>query len=158
MRQKGILYLIFLIISAGLTGQVPPWDWVKSLHTNSVEVATDVVADPATGNVYLAGYWRGPLDEFISPGGTPSTDFSTSNGSDDGLVFKLDPSGNYLWAFKIGGGDHDHINAIHMDMDGNIYITGFVSPGTIHFAGTGSLTSDSAYINALDDDFFSCKI
>ncbi len=157
MRKKRFTYLLFLIVSTGLTGQSPPWDWVKAIHTNTVEVATDVAADPATGNVYMAGYWRGPLDGFIPGGGTPSTDFSDTYGGNDGLVAKYSLTGNLLWAFKIGGEDHDQIYAIHLDMDGNIYITGDVSAGTIHFSGTGSLTPDSVYINATGDDFFLAK-
>lgn len=157
MRKKQIIYLIFLIVSAQLSGQVPPWDWVNALHTNMKEVGTDVVADPATGSVYLAGYWRGYLDSFIPGGGTPSTDFSDTYGGNDGLVAKYSPAGNLLWAFKIGGEGHDYIHAIHLDMDGNIYITGTASEGNIQFSGTGSLTPDSVYINTLGDDFFLAK-
>ena len=157
MSRKQSIYLIFLITCAQLAGQVPPWDWVNAIHTNSEEIASDVVADPATGNVYLAAYWRGPLDSFIPGGGTPSTDFSSSYGNNDGLVAKYDPSGNLLWAFKIGGGNHDYIYAIHLDMDGNIYITGNCSEGNIQFSGTASLTPDSAYINTVGDDLFLAK-
>ena len=157
MRKKQIICLICLIVSAQLSGQVPPWDWVNAIHTNSEEIASDVVADPATGNVYLAGYWRGPLDSFIPGGGTPSTDFSDTYGDNDGLVAKYDPSGNLLWAFKIGGENHDYIQAIHLDMDGNFYITGTCSEGNIQFSGIGSLTPDSSYINAVGDDFFLAK-
>jgi len=157
MRKKQIICLICLIVSAQLSGQVPPWDWVNAIHTNMEEVATDVVADPATGHVYLAGYWRGPLDSFIPGGGIPSTDFSDTYGRNDGLVAKYDPSGNLLWAFKIGGENHDYIHAIHLDMDGNIYITGTCSEGNIQFSGTASLTPDSAYINTVGDDFILAK-
>ncbi|MCK5136331.1 MAG: gliding motility-associated C-terminal domain-containing protein [Bacteroidales bacterium] len=157
MRKKRISYILFLIVSTGLTGQAPPWDWVKPLYTSQEEIAADVIADPATGNVYLVGRWQGSLDGFIPGGGTPSTNFSDTYGGNDGLVAKYSPAGNLLWAFKIGGGDHDNINAIHLDMDGSIYITGSASVGTIHFTGTGSVTPDSFYSNTDGDDFFLAK-
>ncbi len=131
MEKKGVIYLIFLIVCASSTGQVPKWDWVKILHTNMMEVSHDVVADPVTGNVYMAGYWGGPLEGFIPGGGRPSTDFSTTYGEDDCLVVKFDPSGNILWAFKIGGEGDDDIHCIHIDIDGNIYVTGSASQGRL---------------------------
>ena len=157
MRSKWIVLVFLLCIGEGLSGQAPPWDWVKSLHTGGHEAATDVAADPVSGNLYVTGYWKDDLSGFIPAGSSPNTDFSTTFGGDDGLVAKYTPAGDLIWAFKVGGDGNDMINAIHLDNEGNFYITGFVETGDIHFAGRTSLAPDSSYVNASHEDFFISK-
>ena len=157
MKRIGFVSTVFLYTAVLLCAQDPTWDWVISLHTVNLEIATDVAADPVSGNAYMVGNWRGSLAGSITAGTSPSTNFTSAYGGNDGIVAKFSPSGNLLWAFKVGGDGDDQINAIHLDRDGNFYITGSVSAGDIQFAGTASLTTDSTYTNTGNNDFFLSK-
>jgi len=81
-----------------------------------------------SGNIVLTGYFQGTSDF------DPSSNISnlTSAGTDDIFVLKLDSTGQFAWAKKIGGTGYDYGNAIATDALGNIYVTGFFS-NTISF-------------------------
>jgi hypothetical protein len=49
----------------------------------------------------------------------------SSNGLKDIFVSKFDKDGLFVWAFKIGGSNHDEANDIEIDHSGNLVITGF---------------------------------
>ncbi len=82
------------------------------------------------GNIYMTGEFTGTV-EF---GNITLT--STSTGSSDVFVVKINASGTVLWAEKFGGGLQDFGKAITVDDAGNVYTTGLFS-GTATF---GSLT------------------
>ncbi|RPI44539.1 MAG: hypothetical protein EHM46_02745, partial [Bacteroidetes bacterium] len=144
-----------MLVMAGriVLSQIPPWNRVISLHSGSDEYATDVVSDPTTGEVFLAGVWKESLTGFPA-GPYPSSDFSEPFGGTDGVVAKYDPSGNLQWAFKIGGNGDDRVEAIHLDRDGHLFITGSVSPGAISFAGMEATAGIPTYTNVSGQDFF----
>ncbi len=157
MKRLVLLYLIFLLISANALTQNPTWAWVKSLHTPDDERATSVASDPATGAVYMAGEWMGLLDGFFPVPTTESTDFTATFGGVDGLVVKMDPDGNVLWAFKVGGPGDDRINDIHVDFKGQIYICGAIRNGISSFAGTGVPDATTEFFNSGNDKAFLAK-
>ena len=157
MKRIGTTSLLLFCIWSLIFGQVPVWDWVNAIHSPDTEIATDMVADPLTGDVYLVGDWKDSLAATIPSGGSESTDFEDTFGGTDGFVVKLDRNGNVQWAFKMGGEDDDHISAVHLDRDGNFYITGYISPGVIRFTGTGSLIADSVYHNIGSLTFYLVK-
>ncbi len=86
-----------------------------------------------SGNVALAGFFSGAVH---FPGGVAAD--RASAGSNDALIWKLDPAGRTLWARSFGGPDYDAATAIAVDPAGNIYATGGFS-GTVNF-GTGPST------------------
>jgi RTX calcium-binding nonapeptide repeat (4 copies)/Beta-propeller repeat len=97
------------------------------------------ITTDAAGNVYTAGYFEGTVD--FDPG-TGSFNL-TSAGLDDIFVSKQDNAGNFLWAKRIGGIEHDRANDIAVDGLGNVYTTGSFA-GTVDFnpnAGISNLTS-----------------
>ncbi|MCK4746149.1 MAG: hypothetical protein KAT15_03900, partial [Bacteroidales bacterium] len=147
MKTIGLISLVFLINIALSQAQEPQWDWVEGLYTPDEERATAVASDPNTAEVYLAGEWRGTLAGFFPAGPTESTDFAATYGGVDGIVVKLDPAGNVMWAFKVGGEGDDRINDIHVDHQNNFYITGSMGAGTAVFSGTSSVTADSLFFN-----------
>ena len=64
----------------------------------------------------------------------------TSFGGDDVFVSKLDVSGNFIWAKRIGGPGGDYAESIAVDVVGNVYSTGY-------FDGTADFDPDVAVLN-----------
>ncbi len=106
--------------------------WAKGFGNNSLGESSASVAVDASGNVYTTGYFWGTMD--FDPGA--GTFNLTSAGNSDIYVQKLDASGNFVWAGRMGGVADENGNAIALDAAGNIYITGMVctmadmDPGT----------------------------
>jgi hypothetical protein len=79
------------------------------------------LAVDASGNVFVAGYFQGTVD--FNPGvGTASL---TSAGVEDIFFAKYDASGNYIFAKRIGSISTDKANAMVIDGNSNIYLTGY---------------------------------
>jgi hypothetical protein len=83
---------------------------------------TAISADPY-GNTYVTGSFMGTLTYPTSPSATSFT--SAATGSDIFLA-KYGPTGNVLWAKKVGGNNSSDVaSAIKYDGFGNIYIAGY---------------------------------
>jgi len=147
MKRIRFVCLVFLYTASLLNAQDPHWDWVMPFYSPDEERATAVASDPGTGEVYLAGEWRGDLMVAFPDGVSESTDFTTTFGGIDGAVVKLDPGGNVRWAFKVGGDGDDRINDIHVDENGHIYICGALANGNASFAGTGTIDATTEFFN-----------
>lgn len=135
---KRICLSLFLLVSNFLFSQNINYEWAKGIGGSSFEEGNSVTFD-ATGNVYTTGRFYNTVD--FNPG--LGTNNLTSTGSSDIFISKLDASGNFVWAKKIGGTGADKANSLHTDAAGNIYITGFFS-STVDFdpgIGTSNLTS-----------------
>lgn len=135
---KRMCVFFFLLIGNFLFSQNVNYEWAKSIGDSGFEEGTSVTYD-AAGNVYTTGRFYDTVD--FNPGS--GTNNLSSNGSSDIFISKLDASGNFVWAKKIGGIGADKANSIHIDALGNIYITGFFS-STVDFdpgIGTSNLTS-----------------
>jgi hypothetical protein len=81
------------------------------------------IALDATNNIYTSGGFIGTVD--FDPGS--GTNSSSSVGSYDIYISKLDPSGNFLWATPIGGTGLDNGLNVIVDPAGNIYTCGYFS-------------------------------
>lgn len=71
----------------------------------------------AAGNLYVAG-------SFISTAVLGSFTITSSAGSLDGFVMKIDNTGNVIWAKRMGGSFNDDATGVISDAAGNIYVTG----------------------------------
>lgn len=90
------------------------------------------ICSDASGNVYITGSYYGSAT-------FGSTFLSSSGGTQDVFIAKLDAAGNFVWAKSAGGGQNDIGNAICTDNQGNVYVTGqFQALATF---GASSLTS-----------------
>jgi hypothetical protein len=96
------------------TGPVHVWS-LSAGGESSKAHGDDVVAD-AAGNVYLIGDFGGELalGEAVLEG----------IGGSDGLVAKLDPDGNLLWALGVTGSKHQFLDAGAVTPDGGIVVVG----------------------------------
>ena len=124
--------------------------WAKSMSGANNDLGNSVTID-ATGNVYTTGYFSGTVD--FDPG--VGTNNLTSSGVADIFISKLDASGNFIWAKRIGGSSSNWGSYIRLDPSGNVYTTGYFSGTTDFDPGTGNFNITSAgsqdiFISKLD--------
>ncbi|MBA3704376.1 MAG: SBBP repeat-containing protein, partial [Bacteroidetes bacterium] len=129
MKKFNIL-LVLLILTISSFAQAPNWLWAKKFGGTSKSVSTD-----ASGNVFVTGFFSGPT---ITLGTTTLT--NAGSNTYDFFLVKYDPQGNVLWAKSAGGPSHDQGNSITIDMNGNVFVTGYFQDSTITF-GSITLTS-----------------
>lgn len=117
--------------------------WVKKFGSaGDHDMGTTIHIDN-NGNIYTTGHFRASCD--FNPGAGNYT--LSSNGGPDIFVQKLNSSGVFVWARKIGGTSSDQGNDLSTDSNGNVYITGYFT-GTVDFdpgPGNFSLMSSSNY-------------
>jgi subtilisin-like proprotein convertase family protein len=118
--------------------------WARRAGGTGWDDSRSLKAD-AAGNVYLTGLFTG------------TANFGATNlvsaGAEDVFVCKLDPSGNFAWAQRMGGATHDQGNqtALFNAPEGlQVFVTGAFT-GT---AGFGSTT----LVDPGNTDAFLCKL
>ncbi|MBK7338438.1 MAG: SBBP repeat-containing protein [Saprospirales bacterium] len=105
-----------------------------------------IAVDP-DGNMYVTGYFAGLVD--FDPSASAALRFST--GGNDLFLAKYNASGNFVWAYAIGGSGSEQGNDVAVDESGNVYVTGFFG-GTVDFDPSGatanlvSVGSNEAFI------------
>jgi hypothetical protein len=115
--------------------------WSKRIGGTGADGAAFNAFD-SDGNIVVAGYFNGTVD--FDPGERVET--LTAIVSSEMFIAKFAPTGNYLWAKRIGGTGADRGLNIAVDSSGNIYSTGKFT-GTVDFnpgGQAGVLTSDSS--------------
>jgi Secretion system C-terminal sorting domain/Beta-propeller repeat len=127
--------------------------WARSMGGIGFEIPRAMAIDKL-GNIYTAGQFNSSTADFDPGVGTANLSLSTPTAPDI-FVSKLDASGNYLWAKKIGGLSPKEAYGIAIDTTMACYITG-VYQGTADFdpgIGTYNLTSaggSDIFIEKLD--------
>jgi hypothetical protein len=152
MKMKSKHFTLFIIVLLSLSkfafSQTFQWaaQFGSTFNTDGKAIATD-----AFGNVYTAGNFLGTAD--FNPGAEAS---NLTSAGQDVFVSKLDASGNFVWAKKLGGSSIDQVFAITVDDAGNVYTTGNFSgtadfdPGTGTFNLTGGAQGYGVFISKLD--------
>ena len=105
--------------------------WVVQAGGSGSDRALSVKAD-ASGNIYVTGFYYGSAT-------FGSITLTSVSGTQDIFIAKLNSSGNFIWAVSAGGTMADMGNAIDVDGNGNVLVTGQFQ-GTATF-GTSVLTS-----------------
>ena len=93
--------------------------WAARAGGTYYDIGTAVTVDLA-GNVYVTGTFNSNPIYF----GATTTMSLARKGSNDVFIAKLDPSGNWLWARRAGASLSDGGEAIAVDSNSNIYVTG----------------------------------
>ncbi len=97
------------------------------------------IGSDASGNVYITGSFGYNSDI------TFGNQTLQSYGGYDMFLVKYDTDGNVLWANRMGGSDTDGAQAIHVDSNGNSFITGwFINEAD--FGGISLVSTNTAYM------------
>jgi gliding motility-associated-like protein len=144
------LFLVFFfLLSSYANAQYFKPVWVNDIGGTGDSKASNIAADN-NGNIYISGYIRGTVTFNLKEGGSKTL---TSNGDADIYVAKYSiATGNYIWAFSIGGPALEQPNSMAVDNAGNVLVTGQYT-STVNFdpAGNFQLTPNGA------DDIFVAK-
>ncbi len=112
--------------------------WARRMGGSLGDYGTTVLTD-GPGNIYTSGSFNGTAD--FDPGAVAYN--LSSAGATDGYISKLDASGNFVWAIRVGGTGNDYFSSMAIDGSGNLNIAGDFN-GTVDFdpgAGTYNLSS-----------------
>lgn len=114
--------------------------WAKQAGGKDYDEAYGITLD-ANENIYVCGYFSG------------TANFAniqvTSNGDRDFFVAKYSKTGEPIWVEQSGGTLEDYSNAIAVDKDGNVFITGIFK---------GSITlNNNQHLSKGDKDIFLIK-
>ena len=113
--HDGFIYYDVFVLKLDSSGN---FVWAKQFGGASHDMGHSITVD-AIGNIYTVGEFQDSVD--FDPGlGT----FNLTAKSIDVFVSKLDPSGNFIWVKKMGGSQVDWANAITLDKNNDIILTG----------------------------------
>jgi hypothetical protein len=148
--KRIVLFAFSLLFSILMYAQSPGFQWAKKAGGTSVDKGRDIKVD-ASGNIYIAGSFQETAD--FDPDSSNTFNL-TSAGKEDIFILKLDATGKFLWAKRIGGTSDDYVNSMALDASGNVYITGGFN-GTVDFdPGSGTVNKTAVladiYILKLD--------
>jgi hypothetical protein len=96
------------------------FQWAKKIGGADDDRCYGVTSDHL-GNIYLTGYFNATAD--FNPDAAIVN--ITSTGYKDIFVAKYDVAGSYVWAFKLGGDDHDEGFDLVLDSYENLVVTGY---------------------------------
>ncbi len=93
--------------------------WAKSFKGSTAGRGMSITTDN-TGNILVTGEYQGTAD--FDPGA--GTFNLTSAGARDIFISKLDATGNFIWAKRIGGSRDDYGFGVKSDAAGNVFVAG----------------------------------
>jgi PKD repeat protein len=136
-------------ITVAATSAGGTYVWAKTFGSAGDDRGQGVAAD-RNGNVFMTGAFTGTVDFGTGP--LTSTHFSYLNATDykDIVIAKYAPSGAAVWVRQIGAESNDGGNAIAVDGNGDVVVTGYCS-NAVDF-GNGVLTTSGG-----DYDIFVAK-
>jgi len=120
--------------------------WIKTAGGTDDDYAASIAVD-ASNNIVITGNFRNTA--------TFGTFSLSSNGFKDIFVAKYNSSGTEQWAKKIGGASSDEGQAVAIDYNNNIIVSGIFN-GTVNFGGA-IFTSTNDISNNPTDDIFIAK-
>jgi hypothetical protein len=122
--------------------------WAKSAVGSGQDNAWSVATDLGN-NVYIAGSYRSSIISFDN--------FTLTNSSDnfDLYLVKYKPDGNVLWVKSAVGNDWDDAEAVTIDEEYNIYLTGHFRSDSLYFDSDTLYLSNPANLNV---DMYCAKL
>jgi hypothetical protein len=110
--------------------------WTKTLGTSLNDTSKGVAID-SNNNVYITGYTRGILDG------------NTNEGLDDAFLTKYDSNGTIIWTKTLGSDNYDYNQALAIDSNNNVYITGYTQG---NFDGILTQGGSDAFLTKYDSN------
>jgi hypothetical protein len=146
LKYIAVFFCQSLLLTTITTAQ-PDWEWAKgigSINDNDGDGGCGVAVD-ANGYVYTVGTFWGTVD--FDPGAGVFN--LTSAGAHDIFVSKLNASGDFVWAKRMGsptgdGGNPFECFAIVLDDSSNVYTTGHFWETSDFDPGSGTYNLTSA--------------
>ncbi len=117
-----LFVLALFLLSTAAEAQITSFNWVAKQGAANSDGTYAVAAD---GNGYT--YFAGTFSGLVNFGGTTLT----STGASDAFVGKCTPLGVLVWAKKLGGLNTAQANAVAIDQNRNVYVTGFTNDTAI---------------------------
>ena len=121
-------------------------DGTNNIYTNYADTYRGEIIVDSLGNAYVAS--------FSQSTNFPTTENAyqtTLGGSQDGVVFKMNPDlSSLIWSTYIGGGSDDSAYGLRQSQNGDIYVTG--SAGDDSFPTTPTALSPN-FIGGSNDGF-----
>ncbi len=152
------LFMTMIFLLAGNSksySQRPAIEWLKGMGAERYDYGFAITTDER-GNVYTAGIFQ-PDTMVLQINNQPRKLGAVL--SDDAFITKQDANGNFLWAVNFGGTGSDYANAIAVDHEGSVYVTGYFTE-TADFnpasPGTHVFTSPKSG-KRFTSDFYVCK-
>ena len=99
--------------------------WNKQIGSTAYEQGRGIAAG-SSSTIYLAGWTESSI-----------IDGQSNNGGKDGLLAKYDLDGNLLWTRLIGSTGDEKLNALSVDLIGNVYVVGQTNSSSIDSQSTG---------------------
>lgn len=146
------LLALICIFGGAANAQTGKLDWAKHITDNDISESTSIALD-AQSNVYTTGFFEYSAD--FDPG--LGVFQLSSQGSRDIFISKLDSSGDFVWASRIGGGSSERAYSIKIDQADNIYIAGTFM-GTVDFNPGPGINEVTAQGASTDNNVFILKL
>lgn len=128
--------------------------WAKRLGGSGDEAGHAIALD-SDSNVYTTGAFSSVTADFDPGSGVFNLTNAGSAGSYDTFVSKLDSSGNFVWAQRLGGTSEDQGRSIAVDGAGNVHTVGVFRSSNADFDPGSGVFNLSA---AISDDVFISKL
>lgn len=127
--------------------------WAKAIGGGAIDQCHAISLD-ASSNVYVTGSFQSTVD--FDPG-TSIANLSSAGGADI-FVLKLNQTGDYVWAKRIGSFNDESANAIVIDHAGNVILSGDYS-GIVDFnPGAAVFTMTHNPNNGSINNYFALKL
>ena len=121
LSSIGLFFDEIFVLKLDVNGDLA---WARKMGSSDFDFGRSIAVS-AAGNVITTGSFRGTVDFDPSAAGT-STLTSTSGGNDI-FISKLDASGNFVWARRMGGSGNDIGYSVTVDAAENVFTTGSFS-------------------------------
>jgi len=116
--------------------------WAKNIAQSDYGNLGVSIACGSTGNLYVAGVFKGLTDMDPGPG---TNTVNSTNSAQDIFISKFDNSGNYLWSKQFYSTSAGFVYSIALDPSENIYTTGI-------FVGSADFDPGPATFNLISND------
>ncbi len=143
--MRKIFAALFCIAGCGVVAQGQYLQWAYAMGLSNQASKGRAVTTDATGNVIVAGYFKGTFD--FDPGS--DSDKVSSTGYGNAYLMTLDHNGNYLGKKVFGTSPNSNVTAgvLHFDGAGNLFIAGYYTGGNVDFDPDTSVVKMSAIGN-----------